>query len=147
MARSRRPFVVAMSGAFRSGWTCRRASEFAGPDADRLSRLSRGAMPAASSGASRSLSVAETASGRRADAICDETLSGADGVSRAAHRACLQRQVARVQSSHRLACALPADEGLVPVVPLPRCTTAHRSMWPFVSAATRLSWATGPADT
>jgi hypothetical protein len=39
IARSRKPWLVVMSGAFRSACACRRVSQFAGPDADRLRAL------------------------------------------------------------------------------------------------------------
>src|ERR1039458_2617902 len=66
MARSRRPLVVVISGAFRSACACRRVSQFPARTPMDLALFTRW-IPAASSGASRPLSVASTASLRMAD--------------------------------------------------------------------------------
>jgi hypothetical protein len=66
MARSRNPLVVVMSGAFRSAWACLSDSQFP-PRTPMDFALFTRAIPAASSGASRPLSVASTASLRMAD--------------------------------------------------------------------------------
>ena len=65
MARSRSPFVVVMSGAFRSAWACFSDSQFPVRTPIDLALFTR-AMPAASSGASSPLSAASTASFRTA---------------------------------------------------------------------------------
>src|ERR1035438_534448 len=73
MAWSRSPWVVVMSGAFRSAWDWRRVSHL--PDLTPIDfALFTRAMPAAGSGASSPLSVAATAGVRMADRIGDETL-------------------------------------------------------------------------
>src|ERR1039458_8097128 len=73
MAWSRSPWVVVMSGAFRSAWAWRRVSHL--PDLTPIDfALFTRAMPAAGSGASSPLSVAATAGVRMADRIGDETL-------------------------------------------------------------------------
>src|ERR1019366_8925590 len=66
MARSRSPFVVVISGAFSSAWACLRESQFPARTPMDLALFTRW-IPAASSGASRPLSVASTASFRIAD--------------------------------------------------------------------------------
>ena len=66
MARSRRPLVVVMSGAFRSAWACFSDSQLPARTPMDLALFTRW-MPAASSGASSPLSVASTASLRMAD--------------------------------------------------------------------------------
>src|ERR1039458_3521557 len=66
MARSRRPLSVVMSGTFRSAWACFSDSQLPARTPMDLALFTR-AIPAASSGASRPLSVASTASLRMAD--------------------------------------------------------------------------------
>ena len=66
MARSRSPFSVEMSGAFRSDCACLSDSQFPPRTPMDLALFTRW-MPAASSGASSPLSVASTASLRTAD--------------------------------------------------------------------------------
>ena len=66
MARSRRPLVVVISGAFSSACACFSDSQFPARTPMDLALFTRW-MPAASSGASRPLSVASTASLRMAD--------------------------------------------------------------------------------
>ncbi len=65
MARSRRPLVVEMSGAFRSAWACLMVSQFPTRTPLEATPFTR-AMPAASSGARRELFDASTASFRTA---------------------------------------------------------------------------------
>src|ERR1019366_1888181 len=66
MARSRRPFRVVMSGVFSSAWACFSDSQLPARTPMDLALFTRW-MPAASSGASRPLSVASTANLRIAD--------------------------------------------------------------------------------
>ena len=68
MARSRNPLVVVMSGAFRSAWACLSDSQFPPRTPMDFALFTRW-MPAASSGASRPLSIASTASLRIADIL------------------------------------------------------------------------------
>jgi hypothetical protein len=65
MARSRRPFVVVISGAFSSAWVCFSDSQFPVRTPSDLALFTR-AMPAASSGARSPLSAASAASFRTA---------------------------------------------------------------------------------
>jgi len=65
MARSRSPFFVEISGAFRSVWACRSDNQFPTRTPLALTPLMR-EIPAASSGASSPLSAASTASFRTA---------------------------------------------------------------------------------
>ena len=65
MARSRRPFVVVMSGAFRSACACFSESQFPMRTPIAFALFTR-AMPAANSGASSPLSAASAASFRTA---------------------------------------------------------------------------------
>ena len=66
MARSRRPFIVVVSGAFRSACACRNDNQFPVRTPIDFALFTR-AMPAAGSGASSPLSAASTASFRTAD--------------------------------------------------------------------------------
>ncbi len=65
MARSRSPFVVVMSGAFRSACACFSESQFPKRTPLEANPFTR-VMPLANSGASRSLSAASTANLRTA---------------------------------------------------------------------------------
>ena len=65
MTRSRNPFLVVMSGAFSNFWACWTESQFPTRTPFDLAPFTR-VMPAASSGTSKPLSAASTASLRTA---------------------------------------------------------------------------------